>query len=86
MNEPDQEQTALAVAVGRIEEGIKNLNEKVDRVIKQGDEHASTLSRHDLRIAVLESKQGPRIHPITWGVGAVAIAAFVLGIFDRFYA
>lgn len=84
MNE--SEVNGLAVAVGRIEEGIKNLNEKVDRVIAQNQDHADTLSKHDVRLAVLESKQQPKVHWLTILVGIVAVAGFALALFDRLYA
>ncbi len=83
MNE--SEVNGLAVAVGRIEEGMKNLNDKMDRVIAQGDQHANTLSEHDTRLAVLESKQQPKVHWLTILVGIVAVAGFALAIFDRLY-
>lgn len=83
MNEQDQ--NGLAVAVGRIEEGIKNLNEKVDRVISQNEVHAETLNKHDTRLALLESRQGPRVSVWTIAVAIIAIAGFGLALFDRLY-
>lgn len=81
----EEASNGLAVAVGRIEEGIKNLNEKVDKVISQNEVHADTLSKHDVRLAVLESKQGPRISAWTIALGIIAIAGFGLALFDRLY-
>lgn len=77
--------TGLAVAIGRIEEGIKGLNEKVDSVIKQNADHANTLSRHEVDIQILKSRQQPRIHWLTILVGVVAVAGFALALFDRLY-
>ena len=82
----NEDQNGLAVAVGRIEEGIKNLNEKVDRVISQNEAHADTLSKHDTRLALLESRQGPRVSVWTVAVAIIAIAGFGLALFDRLYA
>lgn len=81
----EETNNSLAVAVGRIEEGIKNLNEKVDRVISQNEVHAETLSKHDSRLAVLESKQVPRVGGWTIALGIIAIAGFGLAVFDRLY-
>lgn len=81
----NEDQNGLAVAVGRIEEGIKNLNEKVDRVITQNEAHAETLSKHDTRLAVLESQRGPRVSVWTIVVAIIATAGFGLALFDRLY-
>jgi len=81
----NEDQNGLAVAVGRIEEGIKNLNEKVDRVITQNEAHAETLSKHDTRLAVLESQRGPKVSPWTIAVAIVAIASFGLTLFNMLY-
>lgn len=80
-----EDQNGLAIAVGRIEEGIKNLNEKVEKVISQNEIHADALSKHDTRLAVLESKQGPRLSAWTIVLGIIATAGFGLALFDRLY-
>ena len=77
--------TDLAVAIGRVEEGVKSLTEKIDKMAGSVEEHGDTLSKHQTRIALLEARQGPRIHWLTILVGIVAVAGFALAIFDRLY-
>jgi len=83
---PDEDPyTTLAVAIGRIEEGVKGLNEKVDGIVKQNAAHADTLTRHEVDIEILKARQAPRIHWLTIVVGIVAVAGFAIAIFDRLY-
>lgn len=70
--------TELAVALGRVEEGIKGLKDSVDRIAKQGDENATTLSRHEVAIQVLQSKQTPRTPWYSIAAGVGSIAAIIL--------
>ena len=77
--------TELAVALGRVEEGIKGMKESLDRMEKRSEDHATAIARHESEIQVLMSKQAPRIHWLTIVVGIVAVAAFGLTLFDRLY-
>lgn len=84
-DEQSQTYTELAVAIGRIEEGVKSVKEVVDGVANTQKTHGDTLTRHEVDIEILKSRQQPRIHWITVIVGIVAIAAFALALFDRLY-
>lgn len=75
----------VAVTLGRIEEGIKGLRESVDRLLTSSEKHDTTLGAHEARLAVLESKQGPKIHWLTIVVGVVAVLGAGLAILDRIY-
>lgn len=77
--------TELAVAIGRIEEGVKNMNERLTKIGDAVDDHEDTLIGHTTRLALLEARQSPRIHWLTILVGIVAVAGFALAIFDRLY-
>jgi hypothetical protein len=77
--------TEIAVAIGRIEEGIKSMRESIDGLLKQTRDHDSTLTRHEVEIARLKERQAPKIHWLTIVVGLIALAGFTLGILDRLY-
>lgn len=77
--------TELAVAIGRIEEGVKNMNGRLQKVAEIAEEHEDTIGKHETRLALLEQRQGPRLHWLTVLVGIVAVAGFALALFDRLY-
>ena len=83
----EQDFTAVVIdRLARIETGISNLDKKFDALESQADKHTDTLSAHEARLLLLESKQGGFTKvalPIITGL--VATAAFVLTILDRFY-
>ena len=39
--------TELAVALGRVEEGIKGMKESLDRMEKRSEDHATVIARHE---------------------------------------
>lgn len=80
MNEAD-----LMVTLGRIEEAVKHMTEKLDRAIARGDSHEDTISRHETRISVLESKTGSWKGVIAIIGGLVGSAGFTLALLDRLY-
>lgn len=80
-----QTYTELAVAIGRIEEGVKSVKEVVDGVANTQKTHGTTLTRHEVDIEILKSRQQPRVHWLTILVGIVAVAGFALALFDRLY-
>lgn len=71
----------VLVAVGRLEEMMKNMNEKLDRLESTTDRHWKKLAEHDVEIELLKQRQGPRVHVTSWIamiVGSLGfIAAFV---------
>lgn len=77
--------TELAVAIGRVEEGVKNVKESVDRIAEQSQAHADTLTRHEADIEVLKSRQAPRVHWSTIVIGVVALAGFVLSVLTQLF-
>lgn len=76
----------LAVALGRIEEMLKSMNEKLDKLESVNETHADVLRKHEVAIRLLEERQGPRVHWLTWVVAAVAALGFIISIADRFYS
>lgn len=82
---PDDPYTGLAVAIGRIEEGIRSVNDKLDTLAAESTNHSNTLTGHEARLAVIESHRQPRVHWLTIVVGIIAILGFGLAVFDRMY-
>jgi hypothetical protein len=64
----------LAVAIGRIEEMLKSMNEKLDRLDTTTVDHADILRKHTVEIELLKQRQGPRVH---WSAWISAITALV---------
>jgi uncharacterized RmlC-like cupin family protein len=83
--EPPQQGLELAVAIGRVEEGIKNLGSTLTTMAGDQKTHGDTLTRHEVAIRVLESRQQPRVHWLTILVGVVAVAGFTLALLDRIF-
>ena len=77
--------TELAVAIGRVEEGVKGLKDSIDGLVKTTKGHADTLTRHEVEIEILKSRQAPRVHWLTIIVGIVAVAGFVIGLLNQLY-
>lgn len=77
--------TELAVAIGRVEEGIKGLRESIESLVATSKDHGDTLTRHEVEIARLKDRQGPRVHWLNIVVGVVAVAGFALSILNQLY-
>lgn len=72
-------------AVARFEAKQDAMMEKLDKLEKTSDQHWKRISEIETKLAVLENRQGPRVHWVTWLVGAVALLSFVLAFADRLY-
>lgn len=82
----EQEFTAVVIdRLARIETGISTLNEKIDRLTDSSVKHEDTLSRHEARLLLLESRKGGWKIGLGVATGLVAVAAFILTILDRIY-
>jgi type VI protein secretion system component VasF len=86
MSEPTM--TEVLVAIGRIEEMIKAMNGKLDkleeqteerfkRVDSQSDRQWKKINDHEAAIQVLQERQGPKVHFTTWVAMAIAVAGFI---------
>lgn len=75
----------LAVTLGRIEEMLKSMNEKLDKLESVNETHADVLRKHEVSIRLLEQRQGPRVPFITWVIGAVAVIGLFISIADRLW-
>lgn len=82
---PDEQQTSLAVAIGRIEEMVKSMNEKLARIDETTERQWERIGQLETEIAIIKSKQGPKVPWVTYAAGVAALAALVLGILDRMF-
>jgi hypothetical protein len=58
---------------------------QLDDLSKTSDQHWKRINDIETKLALLEQRQGPRVHWVTWVVGIVAALGFVLAIADRLY-
>lgn len=74
----------LAVAIGRIEEMLKSMNDKLDKLEAANDTHADVLRKHEVAIRLLEERQGPKVHWSSWAIAICAsvslLASFILWV------
>jgi hypothetical protein len=82
---PDEQQTTLAVAIGRIEEMVKSMNEKLARIDETTERQWERIGQLETDIAILKSKQGPKVPWVTYAAGIAALAALILGVLDRIF-
>ena len=82
----DQTSTELLVAVGRIEEMLRNMDEKLQKLQTSEDMQWRKLNQLETEIEVLKTRQGPRVPVVSWIAGLVAAAALLLAIADRMYS
>jgi septal ring factor EnvC (AmiA/AmiB activator) len=76
---------AIETILARIEAKQDAMMEKLDRLEKTTDTHWKKIAELETKLAVLEQRQGPRVHWITWIVAIVAALGFVMAIADRLY-
>lgn len=77
--------TDVLVACSRLEAKQDAMMQALDRLRDESDGHKNRISELEQKIAVLESRSGPRVHWVTILVGIIAVIGFGLAIFDRLY-
>lgn len=75
----------MAIAVGRIEEMLKAMSDKLDKLETSSDNQWKKLNEHETEIQLLKERQGPKVHVITWLIGIVAVASLALSLLDRIF-
>jgi hypothetical protein len=73
----------VLVYLARLESKTDSMMEKLDRLEKATDNHVKKIADLETKIALLEQRQGPKIHWVTWAVGFVALTAFALELIGR---
>jgi hypothetical protein len=75
----------VLVALARLEAKQDAMMSAIERLREETDVHWKKIADLESKIAVLESRSGPRVHWITILVGIIAVVGFGLAIFDRLY-
>jgi hypothetical protein len=75
----------VLLALARLEVKQDGLMSAIERLREETDVHWKKIADLEQKIAVLESRSGPRIHWVTILVGIIALVGFGLAIFDRLY-
>jgi hypothetical protein len=75
----------VLVALARLEAKQDAMMSAIERLREETDVHWKKIADLESKIAVLESRSGPRVHWITILVGVIALVGFGLAIFDRLY-
>ena len=75
----------VLVALARLEAKQDAMMSEIERLREETDVHWKKIADLESKIAVLESRSGPRVHWITILVGIIAVIGFGLAIFDRLY-
>jgi septal ring factor EnvC (AmiA/AmiB activator) len=75
----------VLVAIARLEAKQDQMMKQLDDLSKTSDQHWKRINEIETKLAVLEQRQGPRVHWVTWVVGIVAALGFVLAVADRLY-
>jgi septal ring factor EnvC (AmiA/AmiB activator) len=75
----------VLVFLARLETKQDAMMKQLDELSKTSDQHWKRINEIETKLALIEQRQGPRIHWVTWVVGAIAILGFVLAIADRLY-
>lgn len=76
---------SIETILARIEAKQDAMMEKLDRLEKTTDTHWKKIAELETKLAVLEQRQGPKVHWLTVIVGLVAVVGFILAIADRIY-
>lgn len=75
----------IAVAIGRIEEMLKSMNEKLEKLQTSEESQWKIIREQQTEIELLKQRQGPRIPWVTWAAGLTALVALALSILDRIF-
>ena len=76
---------SIETILARIEAKQDAMMEKLDRLEKTTDTHWKKIAELETKLAVLEQRQGPRVHWVTIVVVLVAILGFIIAVADRIY-
>lgn len=83
MEEPTLNDVLIALA--RLETKQDQLMQSVERLRSETDTHWKKIADIERKLAVLEERQGPKVHWVTWLVAVIAFVGLVLGVLDRIY-
>jgi hypothetical protein len=75
----------VLIAIARLEAKQDAMMKQLDELSKTSDQHWKRINEIETKLALLEQRQGPRVHWVTWVVAIVAALGFVLAVADRLY-
>jgi len=67
----------IAVAIARMETKQDAMMKQLDELTKVTDQHWKKIGELETKLALIEQRQGPKIHWVTFVTAAVAVLAFV---------
>lgn len=67
----------LAVMSARIEAKQDEMMKQLENLAKTSDQHWKRINEIETKLALLEQRQGPKVHPTVWVLAAVAVLGFV---------
>jgi septal ring factor EnvC (AmiA/AmiB activator) len=82
---PEPTLNDVLIAIARLEAKQDAMMKQLDDLSKTSDQHWKRINDIETKLALLEQRQGPRVHWVTWVVGIVAALGFVLAVADRLY-
>lgn len=82
---PEPTLNDVLIAIARLEAKQDAMMKQLDELSKTSDQHWKRINEIETKLALLEQRQGPRVHWVTWVVGIVAALGFVLAVADRLY-
>lgn len=75
----------VLIALARLEAKQDAMMKQLDELSKTSDQHWKRINEIETKLAVLEQRQGPKVHWVTILVGVIATLGFVLAVADRIY-
>lgn len=67
----------IAVAIARMETKQDAMMKQLDELTKVQDQHWKRINEIETKIAVIEQRQGPRTHWLSFVTAALAVLAFI---------
>ena len=74
---PDVTLNDLLVAIRVVEAKQDAMMKQLDELSKTSDQHWKRINDIETKLALLEQRQGPQVHWLTWAIGAIAILGFI---------
>ena len=67
----------ILVAIARFETKQDAMMQKLEDLSRTSDQHWKRINEIETKLALLEQRQPPRVHPTVWVVAVIAVLGFV---------
>jgi uncharacterized coiled-coil protein SlyX len=67
----------ILVAIARLEAKQDAMMKQLDELSKTSDQHWKRINEIETKLALLEQRQPPRVHPTVWVLAVIAVLGFV---------